>query len=1019
MKLCSPEVPSFCFDDPAVRVHATPRGAGSSQHIRGRRGAYRKCRREERGAGRAARSARSRLCCLKYGQGTHTDTREGPARILQSLKSPLDPPGITGLIKRCTRCCDLSYIIATAEDQFNFINASAAVVHAATLVQDSYNGTAAESRQGHADHGTEGDTKSAVQLLTQQTLLLVVEHQASFQGRQHANTLWALAKLGPFCQGADIVMARRYLTHVLPVLPDLFPTMNGQELGVVCCGLGALYRLDWAIPLIKPLLSDTLAAWYSFSHPWLPRFQRESLISSLWGLAILDTIPPPSWSEVVLKLVVDTQPRLSAQETALTLWCFAKLRIDVDPSDWAKVQDGLIAKIPDLPVQELSMITWAIGRLAVRVGPEMMDVCMTRSLEVMPAAPAEKLAQLCYSLTLMWGSISDTRILGNRLDDWLRYFYGLSYQNLSRLGPQDIANITISLVKVHKWGHVLPDGQWIYALVKESEKLFSCYQSGPQGSAPHHDKEGEHKLSGASLGVLKRQQGWGEPSMHWQGAHHDGSPDPPPGARREYHQALANICWALAKLSWAPGSRWTSLMIHLVVKDLNAFKPIELIVLLYSWARMGLVVEGTVVDHLLWQVHKSLELLGPREISIVTWSLCTLGHIPSLTFWGVLVKFMDRQLSRLDPENTLFYLWSCASLANLDHNLKVRNVATPSWRLPVYKHRGSTRLDYSVPTEAGEKMSSRNGRHVVKLAGQRRRLFLETNSTGTGVTEDTDKGPSMGVKTERRSRADMLIPVAATISQAYARKLGHTWEDPDHFPSSSRMKLPRWIHQPLSLESLTSIVDRIMDNLAAFNHTQLSVICWALAKLDYQLDRTSLRRMIGASGWLLGSMEPREVCALFWAFSRWRVDSSMVSPEWLGQVWGSTEEALSQYDWYELSSLMFSLSSLKVKVPSRWSAKVLASLSLQFEHMNAECLSQVVWAVAELQLVPEPDWIRSFLVAAAAHRSSLTDRQSMRVSQALASISLTYGEAWMSLRSGGSRQFKNFVEEPTGGGEDR
>lgn len=122
-------------------------------------------------------------------------------------------PVITKKIKECKTWQQLASVIKQSKDDFNSVNAAAAITHLAQIR------AIAASKP---DMGAHMETREYYTLV-EQTVHMASMHMPHFGPRQYANVMWALAKLGlPCCV--------ELLSEMLPASTHHMPWSNPQQL---------------------------------------------------------------------------------------------------------------------------------------------------------------------------------------------------------------------------------------------------------------------------------------------------------------------------------------------------------------------------------------------------------------------------------------------------------------------------------------------------------------------------------------------------------------------------------------------------------------------------------------------------------------------------------------------------------------------------------------------------------------------------------------------------------------------
>jgi hypothetical protein len=151
--------------------------------------------------------------------------------------------------------------------------------------------------------------------------------------------------------------------------------------------------------------------------------------------------------------------------------------------------------------------------------------------------------------------------------------------------------------------------------------------------------------------------------------------------------------------------------------------------------------------------------------------------------------------------------------------------------------------------------------------------------------------------------------------------------------------------------------------LSQFSSTELSIWCWALARLNVRLDAKFdwlpvLDCILAASG----NCRPQDLSLLVWSLQRLR---PRMPSGWAQQVLDTA--VLPTYPMRSLLLLLYGMVRLRAQLPSSCHAAVLMALQPELTRLNSCQLSSLLWSLSLLRVRPSTTFMKAALLASSRH----------------------------------------------------
>eukprot|EP00955_Chlamydomonas_euryale_P025029 263561-Chlamydomonas_euryale.AAC.1 len=272
-------------------------------------------------AGDAAQTAvdvqTNQLACSNTLQpGYRADVKAGAS---------LHPAQLTARIKGAASERELMDVATKHSKDFDYIHAAAALSHAVKI-------SFGQPQSGFSTPAVE------------QLLRLVQHHMPQMEGRQLANSLWAVAKLRV---KVDIVLLHSFLNTMRSKLDGFDPQNFANTL--------------WAMATLGHVDAAFTNALLQAAKPKLDSFKPQELVNTLWAMATLGHADV-AFTNALLKAAELKLDMFNSQDFANTLWAMATLgHADVEFTN--VLLKAAKPKLGTFTPQALANMLWAMATL--------------------------------------------------------------------------------------------------------------------------------------------------------------------------------------------------------------------------------------------------------------------------------------------------------------------------------------------------------------------------------------------------------------------------------------------------------------------------------------------------------------------------------------------------------------------------------------------------------------------------------------------------------------------------------
>lgn len=138
------------------------------------------------------------------------------------------------------------------------------------------------------------------------------------------------------------------------------------------------------------------------------------------------------------------------------------------------------------------------------------------------------------------------------------------------------------------------------------------------------------------------------------------------------HQCLSNVTWSLAHL-YSGGKELVAMLAFLSTEYVSGFKPFELSMLLWGFAKLGVVDEMAQAVEALFQaasgrITSNISQFSFRSLAMITWAFATARQRDSRLFTG-LANEMRRTVHSANCQEIGNTVWAFASVGHRDRKL--------------------------------------------------------------------------------------------------------------------------------------------------------------------------------------------------------------------------------------------------------------------------------------------------------------------------------------------------------------
>lgn len=134
--------------------------------------------------------------------------------------------------------------------------------------------------------------------------------------------------------------------------------------------------------------------------------------------------------------------------------------------------------------------------------------------------------------------------------------------------------------------------------------------------------------------------------------------------------------------------------------------------------------------------------------------------------------------------------------------------------------------------------------------------------------------------------------------------------------------------------------------LSSFTPTDLSMMVWAVAKLQHKPARQWLLQLLSSSLHKLPAFQPQHYSNTLWALSKLE---AAPSPLWLNNFWSNSRQTLTQFGPAELTATVSAVVKLQLLPPVDWLQSLTDAVNRNLALFDSSRLLYILQAIQQLQ----------------------------------------------------------------------